>query len=364
MIWLDIIDPKYVLFFKNLIPQLKCLDTVLITTRESGDYSECKKLLELFGIEHICIGGYGGEGLLGKFEKRLERQEGFLKLFAKTGIPKLFITGASADGAQTAFALGIPVVHFSDTPIKADHFTPHHFTQLARLTLPLSSLVFYPFVLPEICFTTLGIERENLICYHFIDVALWLKDLYPSKDFREIYHIPKDKPVILVREEEYKAHYVSQKLPIIYESIALLSRELEASLVVMPRYGSEKLKNDFGRLSNVFIIEDKLEPSTFYPFIDVLIGGGGTMNLEACYLGIPTISTRSLFLFHDRFLLTHHLMCHCKDTQEVYNAVKNALDMSAKDLDKTRAKAYAKSLFEPEEACFDQIIQEIQKRYY
>lgn len=41
------------------------------------------------------------------------------------------------------------------------------------------------------------------------------------------------------------------------------------------------------------------------------------MNLEACYLGIPVISTRSLLLFHDRFLLEQKLMRHAKSVEEV-----------------------------------------------
>ncbi len=44
MIWLDIIDPKYVLFFKSLIPQLEALDSVIVTTRKSKDYDECARL--------------------------------------------------------------------------------------------------------------------------------------------------------------------------------------------------------------------------------------------------------------------------------------------------------------------------------
>ncbi|PAF44782.1 DUF354 domain-containing protein [Helicobacter sp. 11S02596-1] len=389
MIWLDIIDPKYVLFFRNLIPKLGLLDEVLITTRKSKDYDECAKLLALFGIEAIHVGGYGGASLAGKFEARLNRQKNFLKLFKKIGTPKLFITGASADGTQTAYALGIPIVQFSDTPIKSDSFSIENITLLSRLTLPLSSLIFRPFIVPEVCYHALGIAKENIIAYDFIDVALWLKDLAPGRDFRETYHIPKDKPTILIREEEYKAHYVKEKLPIIYESITQLSAKIQANLVVMPRYDSSGLKKDFGKLKNVFILEEKLAPNEFYPFIDVLIGGGGTMNLEACYLGIPTISTRSLFLFHDRYLLDNALMSHCKTAWEVCEVVRDILDtlldtqtknrgakigsqakikagekMGTKIEMKNHAKARAKKLFEPKNADFDEIFQTIQARFY
>lgn len=359
MIWLDIIDPKYVLFFQSLIPKLKQLDEVIITSRKSEGYSECQQLLELFCIPHICIGGYGGETPIGKLQARLERQKGFLKLFEKIGIPTLFITGASVDGVQSAYGLGIPVVNFSDTPLKNDHFDKNSITILSRLTLPLSSIIFRPFVVPEICYSCLGIESKNIISYDFIDVALWLKDLSYGIDFRDRFNIPKNRPTILIREEEYKAHYVKEKSPIIYQSISTIASCLDVNVVVMPRYGTEGL--DFSGSENIYIIEEKLHPGDFYPFVDILIGGGGTMNLEACYLGIPTISTRSLFLFHDKYLLDNLLMKHCKNTPDVLQEVKNIL---ATKKPSTTQKAKAKKLFEPKSANFEEIFKIIKERFY
>ncbi|MDO7252495.1 DUF354 domain-containing protein [Helicobacter cappadocius] len=359
MIWLDIIDPKYVLFFNPLIPKLKELDEVIITTRKSKEYSECWELLELFNISNICVGGYGGESPLGKFNARLDRQKAFLELFEKTGIPKLFITGASVDGVQTAYALGIPIVNFSDTPLKNDHFDIDSMTILSKLTLPLSSLIFHPFVVPEICYASMGVPAKNIISYDFIDIALWLKDMQPGIDFRKTFNIPQNRPSILFREEEYKAHYVKEKLPIIYESIEKIASCLDVNVVIMPRYGKEGLY--FKGFENIFIIEEKLPPADFYPFIDILVGGGGTMNLEACYLGIPTISTRSLFLFHDKYLLNNHLMRHCKNSQEVYEEVKSILATKKPSIAK---KANARKLFEPKPANFEEIFKTIKERFY
>lgn len=335
MIWLDIIDPKYVLFFKPILPKLKALDSVIVTTRESKDYDECLRLLELFNIEHYCVGGYGGASKLGKFEARINRQKGFLELFARlNAMPKIFITGASVDGVQCAYGLGIPVVHFADTPVADEKFCLESVTILSRLTLPLSHLVFRPFVVPEICYTSLGLSPAQVVEYGFIDVALWL-DSTPlhyeiespqRKAFCENLGLDSALPIILVREEEYKAHYVKHKLPIIYESFALLAQKIKANVLCMPRYGKDELESCLAELpqdaqSRFKILHHKLEPKDFYPFIDVLLGGGGTMNLEACYLGIPVISTRSLLLFHDRFLLDNALMKHAKSATEAVDKI-------------------------------------------
>lgn len=361
MIWLEIIDPKYVLFFHQFIPMLQKLDEVLITTRKSKGYNECSKLLKLFEIEHTCIGGYGGRELTEKLHARLSRQMGFLKLFKKIGKPDLFITGASVDGSQVAYGLGIPVINFSDTPLRSEKFCLDSITLLSRLTLPLSSLIFHPFIVPEVCYTSLGISSKNIFAYDFIDVALWLKDLPIGEDFRKKYGIPTHYPTILVREEEYKAHYVYRKLDTIYESIALLANLNEVNVVIMPRYESRILRKNFGNLKNVWIIEEKLLPSDFYPFIDILIGGGGTMNLEACYLGIPVISTRSLFLFHDRYLLDNNLMKHCQNAVEVTKIAKEILTLKWNGKNVLRSKN--QKFFELKKPDFEEIFQTIKARF-
>lgn len=358
MIWLDITDPKYVLFFKEIIPLLEKIDKVLITTRGNEGYSETHRLLELFQIKAHCIGGYGGASKLGKLQARLQRQNEFVSLFERLRkTPRVFITGASVEGVQTAYGLGIPVVNFADTPIAGHTFSLQALTVLSRLTLPLSSLVFRPFVVPSECYEALGVPKENIIAYEFIDVALWLRNLKSGKDFREMLGLDTSKPTILVREEEYKAHYVKEKLPIIYESIHLLSSSLDVNLVIMPRYESEGLIKEFGGIKNVYILEQKLEPNEFYPYIDLLIGGGGTMNLESCYLGIPTISTRSLFLFHDIYLLQNSLMHHAKTPQEVLSFARNALSNPCKSTPNTH-------LFEKQKAGFEEIVNLIQQRFF
>ncbi len=358
MIWLDITDPKYVLFFKDFIPLLKGLDDVLITTRKSDDYDECANLLGLFDIQAVCIGEYGGAEKLDKLQARLMRQQKFLELFKKIGTPKIFITGVSVEGCHTAYGLNIPIIQFSDTPIIGHRVDSKLLSIVARLSLPLSTLIFHPFIVPSKCYKLLGLNQNQIFSYKFIDVALWLKDLKPAKDFRDILNIPKNIPTILVREEEYKAHYVKSRLNTIYEGIKKLS-SLNVNIVIMPRYGNKELKQEFKKYQNIYIAKQKFKPQEFYPYIDLLIGGGGTMNLESCYLGIPTISTRSLFLFHDIYLLKNNLMQHAKNSDEIFMLAKNILTNNTKN------KQKARSLFEPSgDANFKSILKIIKKKFY
>lgn len=332
MLWLDITDPKYALFFSAFLPRLLELDSILITTRESPDYTECAQILSKVESSYakarlqVCsVGGYGGADKLGKYRARVQREQEFLSLFSKIGeLPRVFMSGASVEGAQCAFGLGIPIVHFADTPIAGHAYDPKDITALARLSLPLSSVLFHPFVIPQSVFSSFGLESSNVYSYDFIDIALWLdsSSLLSSSNLPSFITqslLPNAAPLIIAREEEYKAHYVKAQYRLWYESVHLLAQE-RVRLLIIPRYGKAQLEAEFGAYSNVQIAQEIIAPHDLYAQASLLLGGGGTMNLESCFLGIPTISTRSLLLYHDCYLLEHKLMHHAKSVEEVMNA--------------------------------------------
>lgn len=376
MLWLDITDPKYALFFSALFPRLLELDSILITTRESPNYTECAQILSK--VESSCakarlqvcsVGGYGGADKLGKYRARVQREQEFLSLFSKIGeLPRVFMSGASVEGAQCAFGLGIPIVHFADTPIAGHAYDPKDITALARLSLPLSSVLFHPFVIPSSVFSGFGLESSNVYSYDFIDIALWLdsSSLLSSSNLPSFITqsaLPNGVPLIIAREEEYKAHYVKAQYRLWYESVHTLAKE-RVRILIIPRYGKAQLEAEFGAYSNVQIAREIIAPHDLYAHASLLLGGGGTMNLEACFLGIPTISTRSLLLYHDCYLLEHKLMHHAKSVEEVMSAFYAYRDSGF-------ARKDSKALFikpnAPEsslESSLHSIVQTIATRFY
>ncbi|GAX87600.1 conserved hypothetical protein [Lebetimonas natsushimae] len=320
MIWIDIATPKYAHFFARLIPYL---NDVLITARYSANYIEVKEILDNYNLEYYLTGNYGGSSKKEKFLARTKRQKAFLDLFEKIGYPKLLISGSVVDSTQLAYGLGIKIINFNDTPIslQPNYKTIHNdLTPVSRLTIPFSDIVYYPFVLPKELF----ICAKNAISYNFIDICLWMKEIKKEEknDFRDKFNIPKNKPTILIREEEYKAHYVKEKKDFIYNLIKQLQNE-NFNIVIIPRYESDYLKKEF---PFAYTIEEKLKPEEFYPFIDFFIGGGGTMTLEAVYYGIPTISMRSIWLIHDKYLIDNNLMFWTNDINEAYKYIKKNIN--------------------------------------
>lgn len=376
MLWLDITDPKYALFFSAFLPRLLELDSILITTRESPNYTECAQILSKVESSYakarlqVCsVGSYGGADKLGKYRARVQREQEFLSLFSKIGeLPRVFMSGASVEGAQCAFGLGIPIVHFADTPIAGHAYDPKDITALARLSLPLSSVLFHPFVIPSSVFSGFGLESSNVYSYDFIDIALWLdsSSLLSSSNLPSFITqsaLPNGVPLIIAREEEYKAHYVKAQYRLWYESVHTLAKE-RVRILIIPRYGKAQLEAEFGAYSNVQIAREIIAPHDLYAHASLLLGGGGTMNLESCFLGIPTISTRSLLLYHDCYLLEHKLMHHAKSVEEVMNAFYAYRDSGF-------ARKDSKALFikpnAPEsslESSLHSIVQTIATRFY
>ncbi len=317
-IWFDAATPKYALFYTKLIPLFKNLGyEILVTTRFAPDYVEAKAVLDNYGIDYHLVGNYGGHTKEEKFKARLNREREFVDLFDKVGAPDGLICGCIPDSAQTAFGLGMPTFLLCDTPIGNNKFSYEKVTLVSRLALPMASLIFYPFVLPADIFVKMGLNPKNTLAYDFIDIYWWMKDLKrdDAKDFRKRYKLDLNKPTILVREEEFKAHYVTKKLPVIYDAIPLLIKNMNANVVIMPRYSPDELEKKFGK--SALVLRDKLTVEEFYPFIDLLIGGGGTMNLEASCAGIPVISTRSLFLYHDDYLMDNGMMSWAGSAEKV-----------------------------------------------
>lgn len=337
MIWIDIGTPKYAMFFSKMIPELEARGhNVFVTTRYAPHYTEAKQILELNGVKHTVLGEYGGDTLLEKFEARIFRQKEFLDIFKQVGVPGVLICGAVVDSVHVAFGLGIPIVNIYDTPAVTNPGnleSPKNITAVTRLTLPYSKLFFYPYIMPRSMFSNLALADEQIIPYDFVDVCLWMKDITADEtnDFRKRYGIDNGKMTIMIREEEYKAHYVSEKLPLLYSIIPQLKAQIDANIVIMPRYESEYLDRDFGDIA--VVLKEKLKPEEFYPFIDLFIGGGGTMNLESVYYGIPTISTRSIWLYHDQYLIQNGIMHWTNDEKE---AIRLSKELIGKKYDNKR----------------------------
>ena len=325
MIWFDLVTPKSVLFFKPIIEELKKRDKqILITAREGNDYKEVVKLLKLYNLNFINRGTFGGNNLKDKLKASIERQKELMEFITQFNIEKL-ISLSSVDAVRVAFGLGIPIYNFYDIPLSDYKTNFKNALPQARLTIPLATKMFKPFVVPDEIILRFGLEKEQIIEYNFIDPLIWLKNFKFNKNyvkhFYKKYKINRKKFTILLREEEYKASYVNKKYPFLYKALPKIHKKFNANIIIIPRYESKYLKKEF---PFAYIIEEKIILQHLLKDVDLFIGGGGTINSEACFLGTPTISTRSFISHYDKWQIDNNLMVWTNNEKKLLKYVKLA----------------------------------------
>ncbi|MGP1580662.1 MAG: DUF354 domain-containing protein [Wolinella sp.] len=309
MTWFDLVTPKSVMFFKPFIDEIRNRGReVLITAREGEGYSEVVELLRLYKMPFFNRGSFGGGKLSDKLKASIERQFELMEFIEEHKVKRL-VCLCSVDANRVAFGLGIPIINFYDIPLS--DYTTNFYRALpqARLTLPLSTRAFRPFMVPEEIFLRFGLEKEQIFEYQFLDVVAWLRDFEPSREFYENvlreYELDPSIPTVVIREEEFKASYVKQKFPILYDGVKELLSKMHVNVLVIPRYEPEGVAE---LLPFAKVLKEKMVIQHLLAHCDLFIGGGGTLNSEACYFGTPTISTRSFVSHYDKFLIDAGLM--------------------------------------------------------
>lgn len=323
MIWFDLVTPKSVLFFIPIIKEIeKRGRKVLITAREGNGYSEVVELLRLYNIDFVNRGEFGGAELKDKLHASIERQKALMEFVTIYDIDRL-VCLCSVDANRVAFGLGIPVINFYDIPLSDYEANFKKALPQARLTLPLSTKVFKPFVVPDTIFLRFSLDEEQIFDYDFIDPLIWLQDFKPDfnyvKQVLKPYNLDLSKPFIVIREEEYKSSYVDKKYPILYEALEEIKEMSNGNIIIIPRYEKEYLEKEFPFAT---VLKEKIVIQHLLAFAQLFIGGGGTLNTEACYFNTPTISTRSFICHYDKYQIDNGLMVWVNTKEELLSSVQ------------------------------------------
>ncbi len=305
-VWLDTVTPKISIAIHTLLPFLKAKNySTLVTAKNQTQTTD---MLDTLQVPYHKIGEYG-ETLEEKLEVEQKRTLGFLELFGKIGYPKVLWTHGDVSAIRTAFGLNIPVVYANDTV-----FAYH----VAKLASPLVDWLIAPVSFGR-SWSKFGISKSRIILYDGLEETCWLKGTkFDKPKFLE--ELTDRKPVILFRDAEYKASYCKD---VKVDSQRLLEGLTKiATVVYLPRYAEEieKLKG----LENVWVQPKPVLTAQLIPYIDLMVGSGGTACRETALCGIPTIN----FHFWDvqaRYLLQKKLPHpnNQKHRQDNQNSQKN-----------------------------------------
>jgi predicted glycosyltransferase len=271
-VWLDSSTPKVSIIIHSLLPLLQAKGyTTLVTAKNATQTTD---MLDVLKVPYHKIGGYG-ETLKEKLAVEAQRNLAFIDLFDKIGYPKVLWTHGDVSAIRTAFGLNIPIVYANDTV-----FAYH----VAKLAVSLVEWLIAPVSFGK-SWSKFGIPKSRIIHYDGLEEVAWLKDAkFEQPKFLK--QLSKKKPLILFRDAEYNASYC--------KNVQIDSQQLVkdlanlATVVCLPRYKKEKEKLE--AIGNVWIPPKPVLTSQLIPYIDLMVGSGGTACRETAIMGIPTIN--------------------------------------------------------------------------
>ena len=271
-VWLDSVTPKDSLLINSLLPALREKGyKILVTAKKQTQTTE---ILDLLKVNYICIGKYG-KTLKEKLMAEQRRTLDFVDFFARRGFPKVLWTHGDVAAIRTAFGLDIPIVYANDTV-----FAYH----VARLAVSLVDWLIAPVSFGK-SWSRFGIPRSRIVHYDGLEELAWMKNLRFEKP-KFLQELSSRKPVMLFRDVEYHASYCTD---VKVDSQRLLKELAKlATVVYLPRYEAEKEK--LKGLNNIWVPPKPVLTTQLFPYLDLMVGSGGTACRETALAGIPTIN--------------------------------------------------------------------------
>jgi predicted glycosyltransferase len=270
---------------------------VLCTSRQ---YREAVELARIKKLDLVIVGSHGGADRYDKLRQSASRTYELAEVVKRFG-PDVAVTFSSPEGSRVAYGLGIRHVGFNDSP---------HAEAVARLTVPLTSRLLCPWVIPYSAWAGYGIARKNITRYRALDPAAWLK----HDETPEVEH---GKKTILLRLEESKASYIADKKLGTAKMIDDFVSELwqSASIVALCRYQDQIAEAEARYGSRVQVVRDVVDGTALIKSAQLFVGAGGTMTAEAALLGKPTISIAPLQFYVEKYLLKSGLVGRAADSR-------------------------------------------------
>lgn len=341
-VWLDILTPKQVMFFKPLVDSLMEGGHDVLST--SRDYREATELARIKNLELKVVGKHGGGGKYDKLRASASRVFELAEL-VQAFEPDLAITFSSPEGARVSFGLGIKHFCFNDSP---------HATAVSKLTVPLTDLLFCPWVIPYSAWNRFGIQKSKIVRYKGLDPVAWLKRgaCQPSSKPVDMIYGNGNRKNILVRLEESKAAYLTEssvkKNGYLFLDSLLKSMHELANIVVICRYSDQMTKVIERYQDKVSVVGNVIDGTSAINSCDLFIGAGGTMTAEACLMGKPAISIAPISFYVEKYLLKTGLLLKAfKPTDLVKLATKTLNDPSRHSSQKQNAKLILEKMEDP-----------------
>jgi len=318
------------LFFEYFIQKLQKQHKIFCTSRK---YQQVNGIEKFGSINPVVIGKHGGKNNVNKLLASLKRSQLLTKKIEKWS-PNLLISFCSPEASRVAYGMGIPHIAFSDSP---------HAEAVMRLSLPYTTKLLTPWIIPKQDFGGFGIDYKNIIKYRAIDAGVIIKNYKKNKQKKL-----NEKKIILIRPEESEAAYITKKSKTIKIIRKIVEDFPDERKIVLSRYEdqSKNLKKIFG--NNISLLSKPVNGNELLRNIDYFVGSGGTMTAESGLLGIPTISLNAVPNRIEDFLVKKRIIVRSENpdriSREIYQSLNNLQIIKKK---KEKAKKLVTSFEDP-----------------
>ena len=286
-VWFDILTPKQVMFFRRAVERLRQSGhEVLCTSRQ---YREAVELARIKNLGLTIAGSHGGADRYDKLRMSANRTYELAEIVDRFN-PAIAVSFSSPEGARVAYGLRLKNIVFNDSP---------HSEAVARLTIPLASKLYCPWVIPASAWVGFGISRKSIVRYHALDPAAWLKHEKPLVASQVV------KGRVLVRLEESKASYMTDGARQVQQFLDRFVEQFHGStkILVLCRYQDQIEEISARHGSRVEVLKEVVYGTELLRSVELFIGAGGTMTAEAALLGKPTISITPFSYHVEKYLI-------------------------------------------------------------
>jgi len=293
------------MFFRRAVNLLHNSGHEVLST--SRKYREAVELARIKKLDLTFVGSHGGADRYNKLREGARRTYELAEVVKQFG-PDVAVTFSSPEGSRVAFGLGIRHIGFNDSP---------HAEAVAKLTIPLTSKLYCPWVIPRYAWSGYGIAKKNIVHYRALDPAAWLKHHNNNND--DIQEVKQERKMILLRLEESKASYIADKK---INTIKMIDRFVDelwqsANIVVLCRY-KDQIADIESRYGNkVQVLRNVVEGTNLIKSTQLFVGAGGTMTAEAALLGKPTISIAPIQFYVEKYLIRSGLVKRAIDSRSL-----------------------------------------------
>jgi len=320
------------LMFKRLIEELRERGhEVLVTARKKA---EATSLYRYVGLKPHLVGEYSHtrEGkLLASAQRIHEMAELVLKrLGGLDGV----VSNTGVEACRVGFGLGASVHTFHDHP-QAKH--------QMLLTIPLSTYVYVPWVVPRSLYVKYGLNANAVIHYRGFLTMAWMPYVKVDEEVLSKLGLNPDGSVVVFRESEVAAAYLFGKEDVTLPAVRLLAERMpDTEFVARPRYSATALERYFKGCPNVKVFRKPVPMQSLLAKASLLIGGGATMCLEAAYFGTPVITFRPILAPITNFLVRAGLAWVGRSVDEVVKLAEEKVGRRKPELAK---KVFSKMEF-------------------